>query len=85
MQIKEGDKWKTAFETRYSYFKYQVMPFRLSNALASFQGFINKIPAKKLDIFIIVYLDNILIYIKDPGQGYVEAVNINFIKMKFVF
>ena len=50
------------------------MPFGLSNASASFQDYINKILAKKLDIFIIIYLDDILIYIKDPGQGHVEAV-----------
>ena len=39
------------------------MPFRLSNALANFQDYINKILAKKLNIFGIVYLDDILIYI----------------------
>ena len=50
------------------------MPFGLSNAPASFQDYINKILAEKLDIFIIVYLDNILIYTKDQGQGHVEAV-----------
>ena len=50
------------------------MPFGLSNAPASFQGYINKIMAEKLDIFIIVYLDDILIYTEDQGQGYVEAV-----------
>ncbi len=43
------------------------MPFGLSNAPANFQGYINKVLAEKLDIFIIVYLDNILIYTKDPG------------------
>ena len=74
MRIKEGDKWKTAFRTRYGHFEYQVMPFRLSNAPASFQGYINKILAEKLDIFVIVYLDDILIYTEDPGQGHVEAV-----------
>ena len=40
------------------------MPFKLPNAKASFQGYISKILAKKLYNFIIVYLDNILIYIK---------------------
>ena len=50
------------------------MPFGLSNAPASFQGYINKILAKKLDIFVIVYLDDIFIYTEDPGQGHVEAV-----------
>lgn len=50
------------------------MPFGLSNASASFQGYINKVLAKKLDIFIIVYLDDILIYSEDPGKPHVEAV-----------
>ena len=41
------------------------MLFGFSNALATFQGYINKILSKKLDVFVIVYLDDILIYIKD--------------------
>ena len=67
MRIRKGDKWKTAFQTRYSYFEYQVMPFGISNALASFQGYVNKILAEKLDVFVIVYLNDILIYTKDTG------------------
>ena len=74
MRIKEGDEWKTAFQTRYGHFEYQVMPFGLSNAPTSFQGYINKILAEKLDIFIIVYLDDILIYTENQGQSHVEAV-----------
>ena len=50
------------------------MPFELTNVLASFQGYINKIFAEKLDIFVIVYLDNILIYTDDDGDGYVTAI-----------
>ena len=50
------------------------MPFRLSNAPASFQGYINKILAKKLNVFIIVYLDDIFIYTKDKGQGHIVAM-----------
>ena len=61
MRIREGNEWKTAFRTRYEHFKYQVMPFGLSNTPATFQGYVNKILAKKLDIFVIVYLDDILI------------------------
>ena len=41
------------------------MFFKLFNILASFQGYINKILVKKLNIFVIIYLDNIFIYIKD--------------------
>ena len=65
MRIKDGDEWKTVFRTRYGHFEYQMMPFGLSNAPASFQGYINKILAEKLDIFVIVYLDDIFIYTED--------------------
>ena len=61
------------------------MTFGLFNISASFQGYINKILAEKLDIFVIVSLDIILIYIKDPGHGHIEALSVNFIKIKFVF
>lgn len=74
MWIQEKNKWKTAFRTWYGHFEYQIMPFGLVNALATFQGYINKILAKKLDVFIIVYLDNILIYTEDPGQAHIKAV-----------
>ena len=62
MRIRKSDKWKTAFRTRYGHFEYQVILFGLSNAPATLQGYTNKILAKKLNIFIIVYLDDILIY-----------------------
>ena len=74
MRICEGDEWKIAFRTRYGHFKYQVMPFGLSNAPAIFQEYVNKILAEKLDVFVIVYLDDILIYTEDPGQPHVDAV-----------
>ena len=74
MKICEGDEGKTAFRIRYGHFEYQVISFGLSNAPATFQRYVNIILAKKLDIFIIVYLDDILIYTKDPGQPHVEAV-----------
>ena len=74
MRIKKGNKWKMVFKTRYGYYEYQVMSFGLCNNLTNFQGYINKILIKKLDIFIIVYLDNILIYIKESGQAYVNAI-----------
>jgi len=36
LRIRHGDKWKTAFRTRYGYFKYLVLPFRLTNRPATF-------------------------------------------------
>ncbi len=74
MRIRERDKWKPIFRTRYGQFKYQVMPFGLTNVPATFQGYINKILAEKLDVFVIVYLDDILIYIENEGKRYVQAV-----------
>lgn len=69
MKIRKRDGWKTAFRTQYGHFEYQMMPFGLSNAPASFQGYINKILAEKLDIIVIVYLDDMLIYTDDAGNG----------------
>ena len=68
MRIKKDNKGKMAFCTQYCYFKYQVISFGLSNAPASFQSYINKILAEKLDIFVIVSLNNTFIYTKDQGQ-----------------
>ena len=50
------------------------MPFGLTNALASFQRYINMILTGKFDIFVIVYLDNILIYTDDDEDGHISAV-----------
>ena len=50
------------------------MPFGLSNTPAIFQRYVNKILVENLDFFVIVYLNNILIYTKDLGQLHVEAV-----------
>ena len=58
------------------------MLFGLSNALTSFQGYINKILAKKLDIFIIVYLNDIFIYIKDQNQAHVNNIQWVLKKLK---
>ena len=74
MRIREGDEWNTVFRTQYSHFEYQVMLFSLTNVPASFQRYINKILTKKLDISVIVYLDDILIYTDDDGDGHVAAV-----------
>ena len=62
------------FKTYYSYFEYKVMFFGLTNAPAIFQSYINKILGKKLNVFVIVYLNNILIYTKSKKKEHVKAV-----------
>jgi hypothetical protein len=60
--IKPRDEWKTAFKIQYGLYKYTIMPFGLSNAPATFQKMMNHIFRNLLDLGLIVYLDNILIY-----------------------
>ncbi|ESK80863.1 hypothetical protein Moror_9168 [Moniliophthora roreri MCA 2997] len=62
VQITEGDKWKTAFQTQYGSYQWNVIPEGLTNAPAAFQHFINSIFADLLDICVVIYLNDILIY-----------------------
>ncbi|KAF8673633.1 hypothetical protein RHS04_07597 [Rhizoctonia solani] len=66
VRIKEGDKWKTAFQTKYGLFKYLVMPFGLTNAPAAFQHFMNNLFRDLIDVTVVIYLDDILIFSEDP-------------------
>ncbi len=74
MKIREGDESKTVFKTCYGNFEYQVMPFGLTNAPATFQDYINKILTEKLNVFVIVYHDNIFIYTESKRKEHVEAI-----------
>ncbi|MBW0516065.1 hypothetical protein O181_055780 [Austropuccinia psidii MF-1] len=62
LRIKEGDEHLTAFRTKYGSYEYLVMPFCLTNAAASFQNLVNDIFADYLDIFAVVYLDDIMVF-----------------------
>ena len=64
IRIKEGEEQKTAFRTCYRYFKYIVMLFRLTNVLAVCQALINNILQTHLDITVVAYLNNSLVYSK---------------------
>jgi hypothetical protein len=65
LRIRPGDEWKTAFRTRYGHFEYTVMPFGLTNASVVFQHLMNDIFREYMDEFVVVYLDDILIFSKD--------------------
>ncbi|KAF8748695.1 hypothetical protein RHS01_10654 [Rhizoctonia solani] len=67
VHVKEGDKWKTAFRTKYGLYESLVMTFGLTNAPAAFQHFMNKLFKDLLDVCVIIYLDDILIYSKDDA------------------
>ncbi|KAF8757544.1 hypothetical protein RHS01_03440 [Rhizoctonia solani] len=68
VQVKEGNKWKTAFCTKYSLYESLVMTFGLTNTPAAFQHFMNNLFKDLLDVCVIIYLDNILIYSKDDAS-----------------
>ncbi len=68
LRIGEGDGWKTAFRTRYGLFEYLVMPFGLTNTLASFESYIHGVLRLYLDITVIVYLDDVFVFLRNPSQ-----------------
>jgi len=81
VHIKEGDKWKIAFWTRYDHFEYNVMPFGLTIGPTIFQHLMNDIFQEFFDIFVVCYMDDILIYSKDAKQ-HEEHVKLVFEKLR---
>ncbi len=71
--IREGDEWKTAFNTPLGHFEYLVMPFGLTNAPAVFQVLINDVLRDFLNLFVFVYLDDTLIF-SQTEEEHVEHV-----------
>ncbi|KAL0162278.1 hypothetical protein M9458_041674, partial [Cirrhinus mrigala] len=62
VRIREGDEWKTAFNTPSGHYEYLVFPFGLTNALAVFQGLVNNVLGDMINHFVFVYLDDVLIF-----------------------
>ncbi|CAJ0962726.1 unnamed protein product [Ranitomeya imitator] len=77
VRIRQGDEWKTAFNTPEGHFEYLVMPFGLANAPSVFQSFMHDIFREYLDKFLIVYLDDILIF-SDDWESHVKQVRMVF-------
>ena len=76
LRIRAGDEWKTAFRCRYGHFEYRVVPFGLVNAPAAFQAYINLALREYTDIFVLAYLDDIVVYSEreEDHTGHVRLV-----------
>ena len=61
LRVREADIPKTAFKTRYGHFEFMVMPFGMTNALASFMDLMHRVFQSYLDQFVVVFMDDILI------------------------
>ncbi|CCO36389.1 Retrotransposable element Tf2 155 kDa protein type 1 [Rhizoctonia solani AG-1 IB] len=68
VRVKEGDEWKTAFRTKYGLFETLVMPFGLSGTPGAFQAMMNEVFQDLLDVSVIIYLDDILIFSRNPEE-----------------
>lgn len=68
VRIREGDEWKTAFNTPLGHFEYLVMPFGLTNAPAVFQALVNDVLRDFLNRSVFVYLDDILIFSRSTEE-----------------
>ena len=68
LKIREKDIPKTAFTTRYGLYEYTIMSFGLTNAPAYFMSMMNKVFMEFLDKFVVVFIDDILVYSKTEGE-----------------
>lgn len=75
MKVREQDILKIAFQTRYNYFDFVIMSLGLTNAPATFMDLMNRVFQQYLDMFVIVFIDDILVYSRSEKE-YVDHLRI---------
>ncbi|MBW0514846.1 hypothetical protein O181_054561 [Austropuccinia psidii MF-1] len=81
LRIKEGDEHLTCFRTKYGSYEYLVVPFGLTNAPASFQNLVNDIFQDPLDVYGVVYLDDIMVFSKSEEE---HVTHVSTVLSRFV-
>ncbi|XP_070662321.1 uncharacterized protein [Malus domestica] len=81
LKIKDEDVPKTAFRIRYGHYEFRVMPFGLTNAPAAFMRLMNKVFQQYLDKFVIVFIDDILVYSKSKAD-HIRYLNLVLKKLR---
>nr|GEY73241.1 putative reverse transcriptase domain-containing protein [Tanacetum cinerariifolium] len=86
LRVREEDIPKTGFRTRYGHYEFQVMPFGLTNAPAVFMDLMNRVCKPYLDKFVIVFIDDILIYSKSKKEheGHLRQI-LNLLKKEELY
>ncbi|GKC90903.1 putative reverse transcriptase domain-containing protein, partial [Tanacetum coccineum] len=86
LRVREEDISKTAFRTRYGHYEFQVMPFGLTNAPTVFMDLMNRVCKPYLDRFVIVFIDDILIYSKSrkEHEGHLKLI-LNLLKKEELY
>ena len=68
LRVRDGDVLKKAFRTRYGHYEFLVMSFKFINALAAFMDLMNRVFREYFESFVILFIDDILIYSKTKEE-----------------
>ena len=84
LKIKDVDVHKTTFITRYGHYEFLVIPFGLTNAPAAFMDLMNHVFRPYVDLFVVVFVDDILVYSKNRENHDTPSGSVRYFEKKAV-